>query len=274
MLTMLSLLLTISSFPLVAVSITNSMETFDLRPALVLLGSINPYKYGSVEIGTEDPLSDNVQIWLADEEALFSDESISEPQVLSNFSGSNVIYAVLDSNFTFEFFNVSGPPGSVYRVQVAEDGNISNVVCSHDLHAEDIKATFTCVIEQTNYYNIKFTVDNGITAQFRKYFTIVRLNLTFYTSSSYPSCNLNRTNAHCSFSKPLSGKKGYLIAFNVNDLLSLSIMYYGQLGWYYISLLPGTIFLACLIIFKIPGIFRLYKTRKTQKCSILTLHWF
>ena len=260
-LAILFLIATTVSVIVVALTTTSSMDMFDLRPATVLLGDINFYKYGSVKISTEDPLSDNTQIWLADEEALLFNENISEPQVLSNFSGSNVIYAVLDSNFTFDFFNVSGPPGSVYRVQIVEDGNSSNIVCSHDLLAEDNEATFTCVVNQTNYYNIKFTVDSGITGKFREYFTIIGLNLTFYTSSSYPSCSLNHTHIQCTFSMPLSGKNGYLVAFSAHDQMSLSIMYYGQHSWYAIGIaIPVAIFLlGCLITCTIHCVNQHYK---------------
>ena len=111
----LSGVLLLLSVLVVATTINNSMDTFDLRPAaIVLLGNINIYKYGSVNVSTEDLLSDNTQVWLANEESLFSNESISEPQVLSNSSGNNVIYTVSGSNFTYEFFSVTGSPGSVY----------------------------------------------------------------------------------------------------------------------------------------------------------------
>ena len=103
-------------------------------------------------------------------------------------------------------------------------------------------------IEQTNYYDIQFTIDSGITGHFKKYFAIIGLNLTFYTSSSYSSCNLNRTNTHCSFSKHLPGKNDYLIAFSVQDHITLSIMYHGRYDWFAVSVLPNTIFLGCLAL--------------------------
>ena len=220
---------------------------FQLRPAVALLGNINPQKYASVEIITEDDLLDNTQIWLADEESLVSNEIISAPQVLSNSSGTNIVYAVSGSNFTYKFFNVVGPPGSVYQIHVMEDGKYSNTVCSVELPAQDSEASFTCIIEQTNYYNIHFVLNSGITGEFREYFTIIGLNLTFYTSSSYPSCNLNHTHMHCSFSVPHLGKGHYLIANSINDIMVLSIMYLVRYDWYAFNLLPGAVLVSCTL---------------------------
>ena len=248
LLTAVSIVALIVVTVLIVVFIENSTNMFQLRPAVALLGSINPQKYDSIDITTEDTLSDNTQIWLADEESFFSQKSISEPQVLSNYSGTNIVYAMPGSNFTYEFFNVVGPPGSIYRVYVFEDGNISNTVCSMNLTAQDSEASFTCIIEETNYYNIQFVLDDGITGEFQQYFTIIGLNATFYTSSSYPSCNLNSTSRHCSFSVSHLGKDRYLIAFSIHDEMLLLITYHGRYDWYAFNLLPAIV-LVCFILY-------------------------
>ena len=184
----------------------------------VLIGTTNlGLWFKAVTVSTDDDLGyDQVEIWLAEEEVTVTKTS-HESESVTNSAGFVNLYTYQNSNFRFEFYNVTGPPGYSVTLNIYESNSVTNQVCTRTFGDIDVEyLVYSCAINQTGYYNIQYVVSNNVSGTVKEELEIVKLNYTFYNSISV-SCILDNSNRTCTLLDPtpkltLHGKQ-YIVVF-------------------------------------------------------------
>ena len=220
----IALLSLIASFVVVGVKTKSEPNTFSAVASetgeMVLIGttSLSWFWFKAVNVTTIDDLGyKQIEVWLAEEEVTFT-ELISEPEALTDYASYRNLYAYQNSTFSFDFYNVMGPPGYTVTLNIQELGKVNHLVNnSVTFGGVDIKhKEYHWTVAESGYYDIQFVVGNGVSGTVSENLEIVTLNYTFYNSSS-KSCILDSSNRACALPdlspiSPHSGKQ-YIIAF-------------------------------------------------------------
>ena len=201
-------------------------------------GDINGLIYSSVRITVTDNYK-NVTVWLVDNPVeMQATEVWCEPS-LDTGPQITTTYAETGSKYYANITNINGPVGSGFNVYGKRiDGHKNTkVICEYNftINSTSPKEAFIrCHFNERGIYQLRYYVEDNVTANVSCESVIIQPNITYYNNSEYHSYTLSKN--HNTRSIPLELKSYQIVADIPNDdVLTLQIKSNARMMYFYIS---------------------------------------
>ena len=215
-------------------------------------GDINGAIYSSVRITVTDNYK-NVTVWLVDNPVeMQATEVLCEPS-LDTGPPITTTYAETDSKYYANITNINGPVGSGFNFYGKRiDGHENTkVICEYNftINSTSPKEAFIrCHFNERGIYQLRYYVEDNVTANVSCESVIIQPNITYYNNSEYHSYTLSKN--HNTRSIPLKLIKSYQIVADIpNEVLTLQIKCNAQMMYFYISVSLLCAVVIILVIF-------------------------